>query len=152
MHGLMLSAIVQCLMQISMHSEDKKDATRSSSGIALNRLAAKVPNLFGGSADLAPSNKTNIKDAGDFSSKDYTGSNIHFGVREFAMAAAANGIYLHGGLTPYVATFFVFSDYLKPAYRLSALMGPSCNVRIKHMIASVLERTDLHISLLSSWQ
>ena len=103
--------------------EDKKDATRSSSGIALNRLAAKVPNLFGGSADLAPSNKTNIKDGGDFSSANYAGKNIHFGVREFAMAAMSNGIYLHGGLTPYVATFFVFSDYLKPAYRLSALMG-----------------------------
>ena len=103
--------------------ENKKDATRNSSGIVLNRLAEKIPNFFGGSADLAPSNKTQIKGAGDFSSGDYTGANIHFGVREFAMAAAGNGIVLHGGLRPYVATFFVFSDYLKPAYRLSALMG-----------------------------
>ena len=103
--------------------ENKKDATRSSSGIVLNRLAAKVPNFFGGSADLAPSNKTQIKGKTDFSADDYAGSNVHFGVREFAMAAMANGISLHGGIRPYVATFFVFSDYLKPAYRLSALMG-----------------------------
>ncbi|MGI5907445.1 MAG: transketolase [Christensenellales bacterium] len=103
--------------------ENKKDATRSSSGTVLNRLAAKVPNFFGGSADLAPSNKTQIKGKTDFSADDYAGSNVHFGVREFAMAAMANGISLHGGIRPYVATFFVFSDYLKPAYRLSALMG-----------------------------
>jgi len=103
--------------------EDKKDATRNSSGIVLNRLAEKIPNFFGGSADLAPSNKTQIKGTSDFSADDYTGANVHFGVREFAMAAAANGIVLHSGLRPYVATFFVFSDYLKPAYRLSALMG-----------------------------
>ena len=103
--------------------ENKKDATRSSSGIVLNRLAAKIPNFFGGSADLAPSNKTQVKGKTDFSADDYAGSNVHFGVREFAMAAMANGISLHGGIRPYVATFFVFSDYLKPAYRLSALMG-----------------------------
>ncbi|NLT16366.1 MAG: transketolase, partial [Clostridiales bacterium] len=103
--------------------ENKKDATRGSSGTVLNRLAAKVPNFFGGSADLAPSNKTQIKGKTDFSADDYAGSNVHFGVREFAMAAMANGISLHGGIRPYVATFFVFSDYLKPAYRLSALMG-----------------------------
>lgn len=103
--------------------EPKKDATRNSSGIVLNRLAEKIPNFFGGSADLAPSNKTQIKSMGDFSADNYAGANVHFGVREFAMAAIANGIVLHGGLKPYVATFFVFSDYLKPAYRLSALMG-----------------------------
>lgn len=103
--------------------EDKKDATRNSSGIVLNRLAEKIDNFFGGSADLAPSNKTQLKGKADFSAADYAGANVHFGVREFAMAAIANGIQLHGGLRPYVATFFVFSDYLKPAYRLSALMG-----------------------------
>lgn len=100
----------------------KADATRNSSGIALNRLAAKVPNLIGGSADLAPSTKTLMKDRGDFSAEDYSGSNMHFGVREFAMAAIGNGMVLHGGLRAYVSTFFVFSDYMKHAIRLSAIM------------------------------
>ena len=95
---------------------------RNSSGIALNRLAAKVPNLIGGSADLAPSTKTLMKDRGDFSAEDYSGSNMHFGVREFAMAAIGNGMVLHGGLRAYVSTFFVFSDYMKHAIRLSAIM------------------------------
>jgi len=100
-----------------------KKATRASSGEVLNRIAAKVANLIGGSADLAPSNKSNMKGRGDFSAEDRTGSNLHFGVREHAMAAICNGIYLHGGLRPYCATFFVFSDYMKNAMRLSALMG-----------------------------
>ncbi|OQB23624.1 MAG: Transketolase [Firmicutes bacterium ADurb.Bin182] len=99
-----------------------KAATRSASGEVLNRLIKYLPNLFGGSADLAPSNKTNLKGAGDFSAGSYEGSNIHFGIREFAMAAACNGIMLYGGLRAFCATFLVFSDYLKPALRLSALM------------------------------
>ena len=70
-----------------------------------------MPNLIGGSADLAPSNKTNMKDAGDFSKENPLGKNIHFGIREIAMAAIGNGIALHGGLRPFVSTFFVFSDY-----------------------------------------
>ena len=89
----------------------------------MNRLAKRIPNLIGGSADLAPSNKSNMKGRGDFSAEDRTGANLHFGVREHAMAAICNGIYLHGGLRPYCATFFVFSDYMKNAMRLSALMG-----------------------------
>ena len=97
-------------------------ATRSASGEILNRLIKKVPNLIGGSADLAPSNKTEIKNMGNFSARDYAGSNLHFGVREHAMAAIANGMTAHGGLTVYVATFFVFSDYMKGAMRLSAMM------------------------------
>lgn len=97
-------------------------ATRASSGTTLNRLAKKVPSLFGGSADLAPSNKSNMNGMGDFSAETPEGKNIHFGVREHAMAAIGNGIALHGGLIPYVATFFVFSDYLKPSVRLSAMM------------------------------
>ncbi|MEA4888036.1 MAG: transketolase [Clostridiaceae bacterium] len=97
-------------------------ATRSTGGVCLNRLAARLPNLIGGSADLAPSNKTVINGRGWFGPADYSGSNIHFGVREFAMAAASNGMALHGGLRAYCATFFVFSDYLKAALRLSALM------------------------------
>ncbi|MBO4411741.1 MAG: transketolase [Lachnospiraceae bacterium] len=102
---------------------DKDEATRASSGTAINRLKDLVPNLFGGSADLAPSNKTNMKGEGDFSAEDYLGRNVHFGIRELAMAGMGNGMALHGGITPYVATFFVFSDYVKPMARLSALMG-----------------------------
>ena len=98
-------------------------ATRSTSGVVLNRLADLLPNLIGGSADLAPSNKTELKGRGWISADDFSGSNIHFGVREFAMAAAANGMALHGGLRPFCATFFVFTDYAKAAMRLSALMG-----------------------------
>ena len=103
--------------------EDKADATRNSSGKVINRLKDLVPNMFGGSADLAPSTKTYMNDAGDFSAEDYSGRNIHFGVRELAMAAIGNGIALHGGLKPYVSTFFVFSDYVKPMARLSSLMN-----------------------------
>ena len=99
-----------------------KAATRSASGEILNRLVKKIPNLMGGSADLAPSNKTAMKGMGDFSARDYSGSNLHFGVREHAMAAIANGMTVHGGLVVYVATFFVFSDYMKGAMRLSAMM------------------------------
>lgn len=102
---------------------DKADATRNLSGKMINRLKDLLPNLVGGSADLAPSNKTNMKDAGDFSKENPAGRNLHFGVRELAMAAIGNGLMLHGGLRAYVATFFVFSDYVKPMARLSALMG-----------------------------
>ncbi|MCR5446539.1 MAG: transketolase [Schwartzia sp.] len=102
--------------------EDKAAATRSLSGKMINRLKDIIPQLFGGSADLAPSNKTYMDNAGDFSKENYAGRNLHFGVRELAMAAMANGIILHGGLRPYVATFFVFSDYTKPMLRLAALM------------------------------
>jgi len=102
--------------------EDKPQATRALSGTMINRLKDLLPQLVGGSADLAPSNKTEMKGAGDFSKADYAGRNIHFGVREFAMAAIANGITLHGGLRAYIGTFFVFSDYLKPMMRLAALM------------------------------
>lgn len=102
--------------------EDKAQATRSLSGKYINRLKDKLPQLFGGSADLGPSNKTVMDGEGDFSKENYVGRNIHFGVRELAMAAIANGLALHGGLRPYVATFFVFSDYTKPMLRLASLM------------------------------
>ncbi len=101
---------------------DKAEATRNTSGAILNMIKKAMPNLIGGSADLAPSNKTNLKDAGDFSKDNYAGSNLHFGVREQAMAAIGNGLMLHGGLKAFVATFFVFSDYVKPMARLTALM------------------------------
>ena len=97
-------------------------ATRDSSGKILNYLAGKVPNLIGGSADLSPSNKSDMKARPYFSAEDRSGSNMHFGVREHAMAAAGNGLMLHGGLRAYVATFFVFCDYLKGSMRLSAIM------------------------------
>ena len=101
---------------------DKPEATRNTSGTVLNLIKQHMPNMIGGSADLAPSNKTNMKDAGDFSRDNYAGSNIHFGVREQAMTAITHGIALHGGLRPFAATFFVFSDYTKPMARLSSLM------------------------------
>lgn len=104
-------------------SFDKEMATRESSGIMINRLANLIPNLIGGSADLAPSNKTYMTGKGDFSAEDRSGRNLHFGVREHAMAAIANGMYAHGGLKVFCATFFVFSDYMKGAMRLSSLMN-----------------------------
>ncbi|MDU2155211.1 transketolase, partial [Clostridium sp.] len=103
-------------------SFDKEMATRESSGIIINRLASIVPNLIGGSADLAPSNKSYMNNKGDFSAEDRSGQNLHFGVREHAMAAISNGIYAHGGLKIFCSTFFVFSDYMKGAMRLSSLM------------------------------
>jgi transketolase len=99
-----------------------KNATRNTSGDMINRLAKLLPNLVGGSADLAPSNKTYIKDGGDYSAEDRTGRNLHFGVREHAMAAISNGIALHGGLRVFCGTFFVFSDYMKAAIRMAAIM------------------------------
>jgi transketolase len=109
--------------ELPVYESGKDDlATRASSGEVLNAIAKAVPNLFGGSADLAGSNKTTIKDGGDFSRENYAGRNIWFGVREFAMAAALNGMALHGGLKVFGGTFFVFSDYLRPAVRLSAIM------------------------------
>lgn len=100
----------------------KPDATRNTSGVVLNKLANIIPNIIGGSADLAPSNKSNMKGKGDYSAENRTGANLHFGIREHAMAAIVNGMKLHGGLIPYAATFFVFSDYMKNAMRMSALM------------------------------
>lgn len=102
--------------------DNKPEATRSVSGKILNKAKKVMPNLMGGAADLAPSTKTYMEGAGDFSAENYAGSNMHFGVREIAMAAIGNGMMLHGGLRSFVSTFFVFSDYVKPMARLSALM------------------------------
>jgi transketolase len=104
------------------NSDMRPLATREASGIIINALAPKVSSLMGGSADLAPSNKTLIKNGGDFSAQDYAGRNIHFGIREHAMGAIANGMALHSGIVPYTATFLVFSDYMKPPIRMAALM------------------------------
>jgi transketolase len=108
---------------IPVYSEGKALASRASSGEALNGIAKNLPIFIGGSADLAGSNKTMIKGTGDFAPGNYEGRNIWFGVREFAMGAAMNGIALHGGVKIFGGTFFVFSDYLRPAIRLAAIMG-----------------------------
>ncbi|APC39520.1 transketolase [Clostridium estertheticum] len=121
-----------------------KAATRNSSGAIINTLAKYVPNFIGGSADLAPSNKTYMKGLGDFSVDDRNGSNLHFGVREHAMAAIANGIYVHGGLKPFVSTFFVFSDYMKGAMRLSSLMGLPVTYVLTHDSIAVGEDGPTH--------
>ena len=102
-------------------ADDKGIASRSSSGTVLNAISKKVPELIGGSADLAPSNKTWIKDGKAFQADTPEGKNIHFGVRENAMGSIVNGITYHGGFIPFGATFLVFSDYMRPAIRLSAL-------------------------------
>jgi transketolase len=102
--------------------ENGSVATRASSGVVLNALASKIPELVGGSADLSGSNLTTIKDSPVFSAKNHAGRNIHFGVREHAMGGIMNGMALHGGVVPYGGTFLVFSDYMRPAIRLAALM------------------------------
>ncbi|MDJ0724233.1 MAG: transketolase [Prochloraceae cyanobacterium] len=102
--------------------EDKADATRNTSGKTLNALADALPELIGGSADLAPSNKTLLKSSGDFQKGQYDNRNLRFGVREHGMGAICNGIALHNsGLIPYGATFLVFTDYMRNAIRLSAI-------------------------------
>ena len=122
----------------------EKDATRSASGAALQEVAKAIPNMIGGSADLGPSNNSQIKDSGFISSSDYNERNIHFGVREFAMAAISNGIALHGGLKPFCATFFVFSDYMKPAMRLAALMNLPVTYILTHDSIGVGEDGPTH--------
>jgi transketolase len=102
-------------------SDDKGIATRAASGKVINSLSEMVPELIGGSADLAPSNKTWIDNSMSFQSGSYEGRNFHFGVREHGMGAVVNGMAVHGGVIPYAGTFLVFSDYMRPAIRLSAL-------------------------------
>ncbi len=98
-------------------------ATRVNSGEVINALADVLPELVGGSADLAGSNNTDVKDGGDFTATARTGRNLRFGVREHAMGAICNGMALHGGFTPYAATFLIFTDYARGAIRLASLMG-----------------------------
>lgn len=108
---------------LPVFNEDEKGmASRAASGKVINAIKDVVPNLFGGSADLAGSTKTDIDGYGSFIVDKPTGRTVHFGVREHGMGAAVNGIALHGGLIPYGATFFVFTDYMRPAIRLAALM------------------------------
>jgi len=108
---------------LPVFSPEKGIATRAASGTALNAVAAKIPWLAGGSADLSPSTKTVISGSGYVSRDNHSGRNIAWGIREHAMAACAAGMALHGGVRPFTATFFVFTDYARPAIRLAALMG-----------------------------
>jgi transketolase len=108
---------------IPVYEEGKSLASRASSGEVLNAIAKNLPSLIGGSADLAGSNNTMLKGYADYMPGEYDGRNIWFGVREFAMGAALNGMALHGGIKVFAGTFFVFSDYMRPAVRLAALMG-----------------------------
>ncbi|MBF7024145.1 transketolase [Staphylococcus kloosii] len=119
-------------------------ASRADSGEVIQAISKTVPSFFGGSADLAGSNKSNVKDSDDFSATTPEGKNIWFGVREFAMGAAVNGMAAHGGLHPYGATFFVFSDYLKPALRLSAIMGLNSTFIFTHDSIAVGEDGPTH--------
>jgi transketolase len=108
----------------SLFSSDEKPlATREASGRVMNAIAEKVHSFMGGSADLAPSTKTFLKDHGDYGFADYCGHNMHFGVREHAMGAIASGMALHGGIIPYAGTFLIFYDYMRPPVRLAAMMG-----------------------------
>ncbi len=104
-------------------AENGSVASRDAGGTVMNAIASELPELIGGSADLDPSTKTYLKGQGDFQPGSYAGRNVHYGVREHAMAAATNGIALHGGLIPFCATFFNFVDYCKPSLRLASLTG-----------------------------
>lgn len=123
---------------------NKPDATRNSSGIVLNKLAEMMPNLVGGSADLAPSNKTYLKNLGDYGADNRTGRNLHFGIREHAMAAICNGLTLHGGLWAFCGTFAVFSDYMKNAMRMSAIMNLNMTYVLTHDSIGVGEDGPTH--------
>jgi transketolase len=130
--------------EIPVYEEGKTLASRASSGEVLNAIAKKVPSFIGGSADLAGSNNTAIKGETDLLPGNYSGRNIWFGVREFAMGAALNGMALHGGLKVYGGTFFVFSDYLRPAIRMAALMGLPVNYVFTHDSIAVGEDGPTH--------
>lgn len=128
---------------------EKPMATRQTSSVVLNKIAAKLPTLMGGSADLAPSNLSEMKDTeeqtyGTFAPENYAGRNIHFGIREHAMAAISNGMQLHGGVQAYCATFFVFTDYCKPAMRLAALMNIPVTYILTHDSIGVGEDGPTH--------
>ena len=130
--------------ELPRFDSDHNAATRADSGEVIQALSKSVPSFFGGSADLAGSNKSNVKEATDYDRNTPEGKNIWFGIREFAMGAAVNGMAAHGGLHPYGATFFVFSDYLKPALRLSAIMGLNSTFIFTHDSIAVGEDGPTH--------
>ncbi len=126
-----------------LFSYEKDDATRSHGGNVLNKIAKQLPNLMGGSADLGPSCKTIIKGAGDFNAENPQGKNIHFGIREHAMSAICNGLATHG-ILPFCSTFMVFSDYMKNAMRISALMNVNVTYVLTHDSIGVGEDGPTH--------
>ncbi len=138
------NALPEDLIDNDIWKYEIDEATRITSSEMLNRVANLVPNVMGGAADLAPSTKTIVKGKGDYSAEDRSGTNMHFGIREFAMAAIANGMALHGGLRPYAATFFVFSDYMKHSMRLSALRGLPVTYVLTHDSIGVGEDGPTH--------
>jgi transketolase len=150
-HGILPEGWVK---ELPVYETGKSVATRSSSGEVLNAIAKSVPNFLGGSADLAGSNKTTINGEEDFSRNNYAGRNIWFGVREHAMGAALNGMALHGGLKVFGGTFFVFSDYLRPAVRLSAIMKTPVTYVFTHDSIAVGEDGPTHepVEQLSSFR
>lgn len=129
---------------LPVFEEGSSYATRASSGEVLNAVAKAVPNFFGGSADLAGSNKTTMNDETDFAKDNYAGRNIWFGVREHAMGAALNGMALHSGLKVYGGTFFVFSDYLRPSIRLASIMDMPVTYVFTHDSIAVGEDGPTH--------
>ena len=129
---------------LPVFTTEDKVATRAVSGKVINAVAPHVPTLIGGSADLAPSNNTLIKDSADQQAASPEGRNVRWGVRELAMAAMANGLSTHGGIRPYVATFFVFVDYMRPAMRLSALMDQPVIYVLTHDSVGVGEDGPTH--------
>lgn len=134
-----------------LKDDNKTSATRSASGEAINLIAALNPNFIGGSADLAPSNKTYMKDLGDFFKDSPQGRNLHFGVREHAMGAILNGMALHGGLEVFGSTFMVFSDYMKPTIRLAALMNINVTYVFTHDSIGVGEDGPTHQPIEHLW-
>lgn len=128
----------------SLFDDVKTEATRISGGKIINKLAELVPNIMSGSADLSPSTKTDLKDEEYFSPENRLGRNIHFGIREHAMAAICNGIQLHGGLKAVCSTFFTFSDYMKGAMRMSAIMKLSVTYVLTHDSIGVGEDGPTH--------
>ncbi len=132
MKGELPAALTAAVRQVkeTLAATPKDIATRSSSEFALESLVPAAPEMVGGSADLTGSNNTRTKSMKAMSAADYGGRFIHYGIREFGMAAAMNGMALHGGIIPYSGTFLVFSDYSRPAIRLAALMG----VRAIHVL------------------
>jgi transketolase len=120
LHGKMLDGWEDLIPTFTV--ENGNVASRAASGIVINAIAAKVPELIGGSADLATSTNTIVKGAPSMSAEDYAGRNFHFGIREHGMGAVMNGMSCHGGVIPYGATFLIFSDYMRPAVRLACLM------------------------------
>src|SRR5690242_12487058 len=117
-----LNAAIRTVKE-SLHKEPKEIPTRTASEFALESIIPAVPEMIGGSADLTGSNNTRTKSMKAMSASDYSGRFIHYGIREHGMAAAMNGMTLHGGIIPYSGTFLVFADYCRPSIRLAALMG-----------------------------